>query len=76
MTKLMTAVAALQCVSRGQISLDDEVETLLPELKDPDVLEGFEDDVTPILVKARAEITLRCVSSSLGSAKINRPFTF
>ncbi|KAI1084598.1 beta-lactamase/transpeptidase-like protein [Whalleya microplaca] len=37
-TKLITTIAGLQCVERGQIALDDEVEAILPELKDPMII--------------------------------------
>ncbi|KAK0103623.1 hypothetical protein ONS95_005635 [Cadophora gregata] len=56
----MTAIAALQCVERGQFTLDEDVTPLLPELKDIDILKGFEEGTDkPILVKAAKEITLR-----------------
>jgi CubicO group peptidase (beta-lactamase class C family) len=55
----MTTIAALQCVDKGLIALDDEVATLLPELKDPDILLGFTDNDVPILKKALTPITLR-----------------
>ena len=41
-TKLMTAVAALQCVERGLILLDEDITRVLPEWKDPFILEGFD----------------------------------
>lgn len=57
-TKLLTTVAALQVVERGQISLDEEVETLLPELKNPDILsEGADGNL--VLTPATKKITLR-----------------
>lgn len=37
-TKLFTAIAALQCVERGQIALDEPVYAYLPELKDKQVI--------------------------------------
>ncbi len=56
----MTAIAALQCVERGQFTLDEDVTRLLPELKDLDILKGFEDETgKPILVKATKKINLR-----------------
>ncbi|KDQ21640.1 hypothetical protein BOTBODRAFT_150543 [Botryobasidium botryosum FD-172 SS1] len=58
-TKLMTAIAAMQCVERGQISLDDPIGSVLPELADPDILEGFDDNGLPKLRKAKNKITLR-----------------
>lgn len=56
----MTSIAALQCVERGQFTLDEDVTRLLPELKDIDILKGFEhESEKPILVKATKKITLR-----------------
>jgi CubicO group peptidase (beta-lactamase class C family) len=31
-TKLMTSIAALQCVERGQVGLDDDLGEVVPEL--------------------------------------------
>lgn len=39
----MTAIAALQCVERGQFTLDEDVTRLLPELRNIDTLKGFEE---------------------------------
>jgi CubicO group peptidase (beta-lactamase class C family) len=60
-TKLMTAVAVLQCVEKGLLHLDDDISTILSEWKDPRILVGFFDDATgaPILEKATKTITLR-----------------
>lgn len=59
-TKLMTTIAALQCVERGQIDLDDDVGEAVPELKNPDIITGFKEGTEePILKKAENKITLR-----------------
>jgi len=59
-TKLMTSIAALQCVDRGQIGLDDDVSTILNELKDLQIVSGFEEGTDiPISKKAEKKITLR-----------------
>lgn len=59
-TKLLTAISALQCVERGQFTLDEDVARLLPELKDLEVLQGFDaQSGAPKLVKATKYITLR-----------------
>jgi hypothetical protein len=63
MGKLPTVIAVLQCVERGQIKLDDEVESILPEVKEMDVFEGFDEDGKPKLRKAKGKITLRYVFS-------------
>jgi CubicO group peptidase (beta-lactamase class C family) len=56
----MTSIAALQCVEKSQIGLDDDVSEVLPELKEPEILEGFEEKSDkPIYKRARAKITLR-----------------
>ena len=57
-TKLMTSIAALQCVERGQIVLDDDVSAVLTELKDIQILTGLNDE-GPIFKKAETKITLR-----------------
>jgi CubicO group peptidase (beta-lactamase class C family) len=58
-TKLMTTIAALQCVERGQIGLDDPVSTILPELKEKEIITGFNEDGSLTYRKAKNEITLR-----------------
>lgn len=64
-TKLITSVAVMQCVEKGLLKLDDDVSTILPELKDIDVLVGFENGEDgkekPILKKNTKVITLRSV---------------
>lgn len=59
MTKAVTSVAALQCVERGLLSLDEPVSRWLPELADAEVIEGFDDAGAPILRPAVRPITLR-----------------
>lgn len=56
----MTAIAVMQCVERGQIGLDDPIGNICPEMADPEVIEGFEEDGTPRMRKAERKITLRC----------------
>ncbi|QSZ29636.1 hypothetical protein DSL72_004152 [Monilinia vaccinii-corymbosi] len=59
-TKLLTAICALQCVERLQFTLDEDVARLLPELKDLEIIQGFDPESgTPKLVKATKYITLR-----------------
>ena len=51
MTKLMTAVAALQCVEAGFITLDEDVSRYLPGIGKHGILTGFDDannETTPI----------------------------
>jgi CubicO group peptidase (beta-lactamase class C family) len=59
MTKAVTSVAAMQQVERGNLSLDEPIGAVLPELADPQVLEGFDEAGVPRLRPARTPITLR-----------------
>ena len=58
MTKAITTTAALQCVERGQLSLDAPASEILPDLAGFQVLEGFDADGTPLLRPAKRAITL------------------
>ncbi|KAH7310296.1 beta-lactamase [Rhexocercosporidium sp. MPI-PUGE-AT-0058] len=59
-TKLVTSVAAMQCVERGLISLDEDVAEYLTEWKDAVILKGIDEGSgEPILVRAERKITLR-----------------
>jgi methyl acetate hydrolase len=59
MTKAMTAVAAMQLVEQGKLSLDAPIGKLLPDLAAPQVLEGFDANGEPKLRPAKNPITLR-----------------
>lgn len=59
--KLITAVAVMQCVENGKLSLDDDVSTILYEFKDIDILTGYDKEGRPQYKKATRKITLRCV---------------
>jgi CubicO group peptidase (beta-lactamase class C family) len=59
MTKAVTGVAAMQCVERGKLALDQPAGEIMPELAEPQVLEGFGAGGKPILRAARRKITLR-----------------
>ncbi len=59
MTKAVTGVAAMQCVERGLLALDQPAGEILPELAEPRVLEGFDAAGEPLLRPARRKITLR-----------------
>ncbi len=58
MTKMVCTVAALQQVERGNLRLDDLVETHRPEFADIRVLEGFDGD-TPRLRPAASKATVK-----------------
>ena len=58
-TKLITTISCLQCVEKGQLTLDDDLSTLLPELKDINIITAYDESGNPTLVKAKNKITLR-----------------
>ena len=59
-TKLITTIAALQCIERGQIHLDDHVDVIHPELKQPLVIHsGCQDGKDFSLKASTGKITLR-----------------
>lgn len=57
-TKLLTTIAALQCVDDGLLSLDGDLLSAAPELAEKQVLTGFSGD-KPALVPQEKPITLR-----------------
>jgi CubicO group peptidase (beta-lactamase class C family) len=60
MTKLMTAVAALQCVEQGTLDLDKDARPLLPEMGKHGIITGFDDDKNEACFEADSTpITLR-----------------
>jgi methyl acetate hydrolase len=59
MTKAITSTAAMQLAEQGRLALDRPIADILPELADPQVLEGFDAAGAPRLRPARRPITLR-----------------
>ena len=59
MTKAVTGAAAMQLVDQGKLSLDHPAGSVLADLGNVPVLEGFAADGTPRLRPARTAITLR-----------------
>ncbi|KAK8078996.1 Acyltransferase mlcH [Apiospora phragmitis] len=70
MTKLPTAVAALQLVERGLLTLDQDLRPLQPELAALEILRGFDEgDGKPILEPNTRPITLHhLLTHTLGLA--------
>ncbi len=61
----MTTIAAMQCVEKGLLQLDEDVTGILPEFKDREILKGFEEGTQkPILVPNTKPVTLRWVAGS------------
>jgi methyl acetate hydrolase len=59
MTKAITAAAAMQQVEAGKLALDAPISDVLPQLRSPQVLEGFDASGKAKLRPARRAITLR-----------------
>ncbi|KAJ5464168.1 Beta-lactamase-related protein [Penicillium sp. IBT 31633x] len=62
-TKLITTIAALQCVEDGLLTLDGDLSSSLPELATKQVLTGFADDDSPQLEPPAPPITLKMLLS-------------
>lgn len=60
-TKLVTSIAALQCMEQGLISLDSNVEEIIPELAKQPILEGFDDDDKPLIKKRTKPLLFKSV---------------
>jgi methyl acetate hydrolase len=61
MTKAVTTVAALQLVEQGKLALDEPLGDLLPYLKAPRVLDGFDAAGAPRYRPAKRPVTLRAL---------------
>ena len=59
MTKAITCAAGMQLVEQGKLSLDEPIGKILPDLANPQVLEGFDASGEPKLRPAKKPITLR-----------------
>jgi CubicO group peptidase (beta-lactamase class C family) len=59
MTKTVTAVAAMQLVEQGALSLDEPLGRVAAHFANPMVLDGFSTDGSPQLRPARNPVTLR-----------------
>ncbi|KAL2071822.1 hypothetical protein VTL71DRAFT_13057 [Oculimacula yallundae] len=58
-TKLMTSIAAMQCVERGLLSLDEDISRILPELKDVQIIKEAEPGKEIVYQKSQTALTLR-----------------
>ena len=59
MTKAITSVAAVQCVERGHLKLDEPAKNICPELANVGVLTGFDASGQPVTRPPKRDITLR-----------------
>jgi CubicO group peptidase (beta-lactamase class C family) len=58
-TKLITSIAALQCVERGLIGLDDSVFDVLPEVAKLEIISSQDNGQTLTFTKPKKPITVR-----------------
>ncbi|KAF2963255.1 hypothetical protein GQX73_g10319 [Xylaria multiplex] len=58
-TKVVTALAALQCCERGLLTLDEPIYHVLPEFRDLPIIKRFNDDGSPVLEPHTKPLTLR-----------------
>ena len=59
-TKLMTSIAALQCVERGLFKLDEDVSPVLPEVGKFGIITGFDEAAgQPIMASKTKPISIR-----------------
>ena len=58
-SKLLSSIMALQCVSRGEVTLDQSLEELLPEVASLQVLTSFDADDAPVQRPPSTPVTLR-----------------
>jgi methyl acetate hydrolase len=66
MTKAFVSVAALQLVERGQLSLDQQVASVLPAFGEPQVLDGFEGDVPRLRPPSRPPTITHLLTHTAG----------
>ncbi|EDZ99757.1 beta-lactamase [Burkholderia sp. H160] len=59
MTKAITATACMQLVEQGRLRLEQAAGEILPQLKSPQILDGFDASGRPRLRPARNAITVR-----------------
>lgn len=68
MTKLITTVAVMQLVERGQLSLDQEVASVLPEFGDLQVLDSFDGDEPILRAPASAATVGQLLNHTAGAS--------
>lgn len=59
MTKAITATACMQLIEQGRLRLDQPAGDVLPQLKSPQILDGFDVSGRPKLRPSRNAITVR-----------------
>ncbi|MCJ1385727.1 hypothetical protein MMC17_008850 [Xylographa soralifera] len=70
-TKLITCVAAARCVQDGLVALDDDLTKILPELKDLQVIKGYDANEKVELEPVHETITFRqLITHTFGMASL------
>ena len=65
-TKLITGLAAAQCIEKGLLTLDTYAEEFVPELKDLRILKGFDEQGEEILVERKKKVKVRHLLTHTG----------
>lgn len=68
-TKIITTIAVLQLVERGQVGLKDDVATVLPELVNSKIITGMVDG-KPTLVERKNPISLLYVKNQVDGSQL------
>lgn len=69
-TKLMTTIAVLQCIENNKLSLETDVSSVLWELKDVKLLNGFDESGEPILRDHDKVITVKSAEFFLAASSV------
>jgi CubicO group peptidase (beta-lactamase class C family) len=79
MSKLITSIAALQSVDRGDFTLDEDVTRILPEFKGIQILKGFNEETgdgnrdVQTLNESRVSESAHGVSKCASASCVYRP---
>jgi len=71
-TKLVTGLAAAQCIERGLFALESLAEDFVPELKDLKILAGFDEEGNEIMIDRQKKVTVRHLLTHCGGFIFSR----
>lgn len=71
-TKLITGLAAAQCIERGLFTLQSLAEDFVPELKELKILAGFDQEGNEILIDRQKKVTVRHLLTHCGGFIFSR----